>query len=173
MREYLTTSDIGRMCGDYTAQQVRNWWNNGELRAAELLNPGGKHLRFRKTARLDSWCAEKAKNSTRREKPIDYQRWWRRVRRCKDLVKKLGEELTLVWDGVDEAQEMVRQKPARMNLEEWMQQLELDALEAKAAGRDVAVPGKLVKLPVVPLPDRVRFTRCDLLFPTGRRTEVS
>jgi hypothetical protein len=64
MREFLTTGDLGLATG-YTTQQIRNLWNNG-LIPAELLNPGGKQLRFKKTKKILDWCAERAKEADER-----------------------------------------------------------------------------------------------------------
>lgn len=92
MREYLTTSDIGRMCGGYTAQQVRNWWNDGddELSAA-VLNPGGKQLRFRKTHGIENYCANKAVKTQERaaKRKIRQSRFWTQYHR--DLLGRLVE----------------------------------------------------------------------------------
>ena len=79
MREYLTTSDIGRMCGGYTAQQVRNWWNDGDNKlSAAVLNPGGKQLRFRKTPEIENYCANKAAKAQERaaKRKIRQSRLW-------------------------------------------------------------------------------------------------
>jgi hypothetical protein len=80
MREYLTTSDIGRMCGGYTAQQVRNWWDAGQpdLRAAELPNPLRKHLRFKKTRGLEKYCSNKAAKANERatKRKSRQSRYW-------------------------------------------------------------------------------------------------
>src|SRR6266487_1524948 len=60
MRNWLTPNDVGQKTG-YTGQQVRNKWAAGELQGiAELANPGGKQLRFKKTTGLLSWCASQA-----------------------------------------------------------------------------------------------------------------
>jgi hypothetical protein len=130
MREYLTTSDIGRMCGGVTAQQVRNWWDSGQLvGVAELLNPSAKHLRFRKTARLESWCAGKANNARRRERPLDYKRWWELVAEEKKLSEILG-GYQPTWS-LPEMMELIRLKPARMNFEEYLKVAGIEQMKSK------------------------------------------
>jgi hypothetical protein len=58
MRDFLTTGDLAR-ASDYSPERIRQKWADGTL-PAELINPGGKHLRFKKTQRLLDWCAERA-----------------------------------------------------------------------------------------------------------------
>ena len=87
MRDFLTTSDLAHKSG-YTPQQIRNLWNAGRLLAAEVINPGGKQLRFKKTQEIEDWCANKRRSLPTR--PVDYRLWYKLVERCKELEKRDG-----------------------------------------------------------------------------------
>ena len=129
MREFLTTGDLARLSSS-TTERIRQLWNDG-LIPAELINPGGKQLRFEKTQRLQDWCAEKRKQRTPRPRPIDNQTWWKLVDRKRELEKLVG-PYEMSWTG-EEMIEIVGQKPTRMNLELRLMQIEIEAMEAKAA----------------------------------------
>src|SRR5206468_77087 len=114
MREFLTTSDLARATG-YSTQQIRNLWDAGLIPPAELINPGGKQLRFKKTQKLQDWCAEKRKQRAPRVRPIDYRIWWKLVDRRGELERLVG-PYKISWT-VEELMEIIRQKAARMNLD--------------------------------------------------------
>jgi hypothetical protein len=98
----------------------------------ELLNPGGKHLRFRKTANLEAWCMSKAINGRRRERQINYRRWWQLVAEEKELSNILG-GYRPSWKGT-EIMELIRQKPARVNFEEYLTLAGIAQMKAKIGG---------------------------------------
>lgn len=128
MREYLTTSEIGREAGDLSSQQIRNLWNQGEL-PGDLLNPSGKHLRFKKTPALLEWCAEKRRRV--RPRPIDHAQWVKLNERERQAEKVIG-EVELSWSAA-EIWEISRQKPARMNMDLWLKILSVERMEFEAA----------------------------------------
>lgn len=112
MRDFLTTSDLAHKSG-YTPQQIRNLWNAGRLLAAEVINPGGKQLRFKKTQEIEDWCANKRRSLPTR--PVDYRLWYKLVERCKELEKQDGPYPPWRWDSTNfhEWVELMEQKPAR------------------------------------------------------------
>ena len=56
---YFTTGDLAAK-SKKTRQQIWNLWIDRRL-PAELLNPGGARLRFKKTPEIAEWCLDSAK----------------------------------------------------------------------------------------------------------------
>jgi hypothetical protein len=76
MLNYLTTSDIAK-AAKKTRQQIWNLWMDRKL-PAELLNPGGSRLRFKKTRDIEEWClreAKKADDRVRKRRSRQYRFW--------------------------------------------------------------------------------------------------
>jgi hypothetical protein len=64
MRNYYTTGDLSDK-SKKTRQQIWNLWMDRTL-PAELINSQGPQLRFKKTRRIDDWCAKEAAKANRR-----------------------------------------------------------------------------------------------------------
>jgi hypothetical protein len=169
MREYFTTGDLARDTG-YTTERIRQLWNAGQI-PAELINPGGKQLRFRKTQRLQDWRGEKAARA--RPRPIDNELWWKLERRKEDLKRMLDpyksqllmekkqkvEKMCEKWNyrqedlnhlldpyqsswNLEEMGALISpRRPARMNFDIWLTLLTIAELEAKARANGLRAGG--------------------------------